>query len=55
MNVTEEEIENFIEREKINQYGDFEYDLIEFVITEEEKLITNEDILKEAIKKANKY
>ena len=44
MNVTEEEIENFIEREKINQYGDFEYDLIEFVITDEEKLIKNEDI-----------
>jgi hypothetical protein len=27
MNVTEEEVENFIEREKINQYGNIEYDL----------------------------
>ena len=44
MNVTEEEIENFIEREKINQYGDFEYDLIEFVIIDEEKLLTKDDI-----------
>ena len=39
MNVTEEEIENFIKREKINQYGNFEYDLIEFVILDEDKLL----------------
>ena len=38
-NVTEEEIENFIERERINEYGNFEYDLIEFVILDEDKLL----------------
>ena len=37
MNVTEEEVENFIERENISQYGEIEYDLIEFVILDEEK------------------
>ena len=44
MNVTEEEIENFIKREKINQYGNFEYDLIEFVILDEDKLLDPDDI-----------
>ncbi|MDA7841559.1 peptidylprolyl isomerase [Gammaproteobacteria bacterium] len=44
MNVTEEEIENFIEREKINQYGNFEYDLIEFVILDEDKLLDSDSI-----------
>ena len=44
MNVTEEEIENFIERERVNQYGNFEYDLIEFVISDEDKLLDSDDI-----------
>ena len=44
MNVTEEEVENFIERERINQYGNFEYDLIEFVILDEDKLLEPDDI-----------
>ena len=37
MNVTEEEVENFIKREDINQHGNIEYDLIEFVIQDERK------------------
>ncbi len=37
MNVTEEEVENFIKRENINQHGNIEYDLIEFVIEDERK------------------
>ena len=44
MNVTEEEIENFIKREKINQYGNFEYDLIEFVVLDEDKLLDSDSI-----------
>ena len=44
MNVTEEEVENFIEREDINQYGNIEYDLIEFVIEDEQKELTPEII-----------
>ena len=44
MNVTEEEIENFIERERVNQYGNFEYDLIEFVILDEDKLLSPDNI-----------
>ena len=44
MNVTEEEIENFIKKEKINQYGNFEYDLIEFVILDEDKLLSPDNI-----------
>ena len=44
MNVTEEEVENFITREKVNQYGDIEYDLIEFVILDEDKLLGSDDI-----------
>jgi len=43
-NVTEEEVENFIERERVNQYGNFEYDLIEFVISDEDKLLNPDDI-----------
>ena len=42
MNVTEEEVENFIKREDINQYGNIEYDLIEFVIEDEQKELTPE-------------
>ena len=42
MNVTEEEVENFIERERINQYGNMDYDLIEFVIIDEEKVLSKE-------------
>jgi peptidyl-prolyl cis-trans isomerase SurA len=44
MNVTEEEIENFIKRENINQHGNFEYDLIEFVILDEDKLLSPDNI-----------
>ena len=44
MNVTEEEVENFIKREDINQYGNIEYDLIEFVIEDEQKELTPEII-----------
>jgi len=44
MNVTEEEVENFITREKINQYGNIEYDLIEFVILDEDKLLGSDDL-----------
>tara|TARA_Y100000996_G_scaffold410608_1_gene393292 strand:- start:6503 stop:7756 length:1254 start_codon:yes stop_codon:yes gene_type:complete len=39
MNVTEEEVENFIEREKINQLGNMDYDLIELVIIDEDKTL----------------
>jgi len=44
MNVTEEEVENFIKRENINQYGNIEYDLIEFVIEDEQKQLAPEII-----------
>ena len=44
MNVTEEEVENFIERENVNQYGDMQYDLIEFVIKDEDKKLDIESI-----------
>ena len=44
MNVTEEEVENFIKREDINQHGDIEYDLIEFVIEDERKELDKEVI-----------
>ena len=37
MNVTEEEVEYFIKREDIDQHGNIEYDLIEFVIEDERK------------------
>ncbi len=45
-NVTEEEVENFIEREKINQFGNMEYDLLEFVVIDEDKELTS-DILQQ--------
>ena len=45
-NVTEEEVENFIEREKINQSGDIDYDLLEFVIIDENKEL-EENVLKQ--------
>ena len=38
-NVTEEEVENFLKREQINDIGNVEYDLIEFVINDEKKEI----------------
>ncbi len=44
MNVTEEEVENFIERENVNQYGDIQYDLIEFVVKDEDKKLNLESI-----------
>tara|TARA_B100001564_G_C20644265_1_gene673667 strand:+ start:362 stop:1636 length:1275 start_codon:yes stop_codon:yes gene_type:complete len=44
MNVTEEEVENFIERENVNQYGDIQYDLIEFVIKDEDKKLNIESV-----------
>ena len=44
MNVTEEEVDNFIQRENINQYGNIEYDLIEFVIEDEKKELSKEII-----------
>ncbi len=44
MNVTEEEVENFIERENINQYGNIEYDLVEFVIQDEGKYLNTKNI-----------
>ena len=44
MNVTEEEVENFIERENVNQYGDIQYDLIEFVIKDEDKKLKIENV-----------
>ena len=44
MNVTEEEVENFIKREKINEEGDINYDLIEFVIIDEEKSLSKKAI-----------
>ena len=44
MNVTEEEVENFIERENVNQYGNIQYDLIEFVIKDEEKELNQENL-----------
>ncbi len=43
MNVTEEEVENFIERENINQYGNIDYDLIELVIKDEDKNLNIDD------------
>ena len=43
-NVTEEEVENFLKREQINDIGNVEYDLIEFVINDERKEI-NKDLI----------
>ncbi len=44
MNVTEEEVDNFIKRENIDEYGQLEFDLIELVIEDEEKIIENKVI-----------
>ena len=44
MNVTEEEVDNFIRRENIDEYGQLEFDLIELVIEDEEKIIASEAI-----------
>ena len=43
-NVTEEEVENFLKREQINDTGNVEYDLREFVINDEKKEI-NKDLI----------
>jgi peptidyl-prolyl cis-trans isomerase SurA len=43
-NVTEEEVENFLKREQINEAGNVEYDLREFVIIDEKKEI-NKDLI----------
>ena len=43
-NVTEEEVENFLEREQINDTGNVEYDLREFVVNDEKKEI-NKDLI----------
>ena len=43
-NVTEEEVENFLRREQINDTGNVEYDLREFVINDEKKEI-NKDLI----------
>ena len=39
VNVTEEEVENFLKREQINTAGNVEYDIREFVINDEKKEI----------------
>ena len=52
-NVTEEEVDNFIRREKIYEQGNIQYEIIEFVITDENKTIeksTIENIYSYAIK-----
>jgi len=36
-NVTEEEVDNFIRREKINEQGDIQYEILELVIVDENK------------------
>ena len=43
-NVTEEEVDNFIRREKINEKGNIQYEIIEFVINDEEKTIEKSSI-----------
>ncbi len=43
-NVTEEEVDNFIRREKINEQGNIQYEIIEFVINDEEKTIEKSSI-----------
>ena len=43
-NVTEEEVDNFIRREKINEQGNIQYEIIEFVIIDENKTIQKNDI-----------
>jgi len=41
-NVTEEEVENFLKREQINDIGNVEYDLREFVVNDEKKEISKD-------------
>ncbi len=43
-NVTEEEVDNFIRRENINEQGNIQYEIIEFVITDEDKIIDQSSI-----------
>ena len=53
-NVTEEEVDNFIRREKINEQGDIQYEILELVIVDENKNIdknTIDIIYSHAIKK----
>ena len=53
-NVTEEEVDNFIRREKINEQGNIQYEIIELVIVDEDKNIdknTIDIIYSHAIKK----
>ena len=53
-NVTEEEVDNFIRREKINEQGNIQYEIIELVIVDENKNIdknTIDIIYSHAIKK----
>ena len=53
-NVTEEEVDNFIRREKINEQGDIQYEILELVIVDENKSIdknTIDIIYSHAIKK----
>lgn len=53
-NVTEEEVDNFIRREKINEQGNIQYEIIELVLIDENKNIdknTIDTIYSHAIKK----
>ena len=43
-NVTEEEVDNFIRREKINEQGDIQYEILELVIVDENKNIDKDTI-----------
>ncbi len=43
-NVTEEEVDNFIAREKINEQGNIQYEIMEFVINDEDKSIDKDSI-----------
>ena len=43
-NVTEEEVDNFIRREKINKQGNIQYEILEFVIVDEDKAIEKDYI-----------
>ena len=45
-NVTEEEVDNFMAREKINEQGNIQYEILEFVINDEEKNIDRDSIEK---------
>ena len=43
-NVTEEEVDNFIRRENINEQGNIQYEILEFVIVDEDKTIEKDYI-----------